>query len=214
MLLLAQACYTLDSVPIVEGPHCAPDTIGYVVRALDGDTIEVLVSADLDVGAPSDPVADTGDEVEGSTTTTGDSASQLLTVRLLGVDAPEIAHDATEVADCYGDLSADSTREKLEGRQVVLSFDQSCEDKYGRTLAYVFFTDEGATFDVAECGSGACTFPSDSSASVVALYNDIIIRLGYARVYEDFDNIRLAELLYASEDAARAGNRGLWAECE
>jgi hypothetical protein len=33
-------------------------------------------------------------------------------------------------------------------------------------------------------------------------------------VYEDFDNIRLAELLYDAEAAAKSGNRGLWAECE
>ena len=95
-----------------------------------------------------------------------------------------------------------------------MSFDQECSDKYGRTLAYIFYTDEGASFDLSTCGEGNCTFPSDSSASVVALVNDIIIRLGYARVYEEFDNIRLAELLYAAEAAAQGGNRGVWAECE
>lgn len=209
MLILALACYTLDSVPIVEGPHCAPDTVGYVVRALDGDTVEVLVSAELDVGTPAD--GDTGDE---GTTTATDGASKLLTVRMLGVDAPEIAHDASKVADCYGDESANSTRDKLEGRQVVLSFDQVCTDKYDRTLAYVFYTDEAASFDLGACTTGTCEFPSDSSASVVALVNDIVIRLGYARVYEEFDNIRLADLLYDAEAAAQSGNRGLWAECE
>lgn len=209
MLILALACYPLDAVPIVEGPHCAPDAVGYVVRALDGDTVEVLVSAELDVGEPSD-----GDTAEEGTSTATGGTGKLVTVRMLGVDAPEIAHSASEVADCYGDESADSTRDKLEGRQVVLSFDQTCTDKYGRTLAYIFYTDEAASFDLSACGEGACTFPDDSSASVVALVNDIVIRLGYARVYEDFDNIRLAELLYDAEAAAKSGNRGLWAECE
>ncbi len=206
MLILALACQTLDSVPIVEGPHCAPDSIGYVVRALDGDTVEVLVSADLDAGSPTE--GDTGDE------SATDGTSKLLTVRMLGVDAPEIAHDGTEVADCYGDEAADSTRDKLEGRQVLLSFDHTCTDTYDRALAYIFFTDEGASFDLSGCAEGDCTFPDDTSASVVALVNDIVIRLGYARVYEAFDNIRLAELLYSAEEAAKSGNLGLWAECE
>lgn len=210
MLILALACTTLDSVPIVEGPHCAPDTLGYVVRALDGDTVEVLVSQSvLDAADP-----ETEDTAQTGSTVTGGGDSQIITVRMLGVDAPEIAHDSTEVADCYGDESANSTRDKLEGRQVVLSFDQTCTDVYGRTLAYLFYTDEPGTYDLSACAEGDCEFPSDTSASVVALVNDIVIRLGYARVYEDFDNIRLAELLYDAEAAAKSGNRGLWAECE
>lgn len=210
MLILALACTTLDSVPIVEGPHCAPDTLGYVVRALDGDTVEVLVSQSvLDAADP-----ETEDTAQTGSTVTGGGDSQVITVRMLGVDAPEIAHDSTEVADCYGDESANSTRDKLEGRQVVLSFDQTCTDVYGRTLAYLFYTDEPGTYDLSACGEEGCEFPSDTSASVVALVNDIVIRLGYARVYEDFDNIRLAELLYDAEAAAQSGNRGLWAECE
>ena len=144
--------------------------------------------------------------------------SHQLDVRMLGVDAPEIAHNSTEVADCYGNESADWTRGALLGRQVELSFDATCTDKYGRALAYVLLTDDTSVFDVSACATGECTFESSNSevsdVTPEVLVNDLIIRYGYARVYEEFDNIRLADLLYESQAAAKAKNLGLWANCE
>lgn len=209
MLLLLSAC-SLDEVPIVEGPHCAADVLGYVVETLDGDTVKVVTASDLDFDAQA-VADDTGD---GGGVAAGNGEVTVLTVRMLGVDAPEIAHDVGEVADCYGVEAENFTRDTLLNRQVVLSFDRTCADVYDRALAYVFLTAEAATFDLSGCKSGDCTLPSASAADAVVLFDDVIIRSGYARVYEEFDNIRLADVLYASQDAAIAKNLGLWASCE
>lgn len=215
MLLTLLGCPSLDAVPIVEGPHCASDAIGYVVDTLDGDTIDVVTNAELSVSEEEAAVNDTGGGGDSGGTSSGTSEdTRVLRIRMLGVDAPEISHNSTEVADCYGDEAAAWTRTALLGRQVALSFDRTCNDKYGRALAYVFLTDDGATYDLDDCLSGTCSVPEDSSATAVVLMNDIVIRYGYARVYEDFDDIRLAELLYDAQTAAKAGNRGLWSSCE
>lgn len=212
MLLIFLGCYTFDDVPIVEGPHCAADTVGYVLDTLDGDTIDVVTSAELNLAGASS-VDDTGGG--GDTGSSGGSQdARVLTIRMLGVDAPEIAHNSSEVADCYGDDAAAWTHDALLGRQVLLSFDRSCTDKYGRGLAYVFLTGDSATYDVSSCASGSCTLPSDTTATAAVLINDIIIRYGYARVYEDFDDIRLADLLYDAQAAAQDGNKGLWKTCQ
>lgn len=114
-------------------------------------------------------------------------------VRLLGVSAPEIAHDSSEIDECFGPEAAAWMAARLDGEDVRLEFDAECADQYERTLAYVWTVDQ------------------DGEESLV---NEEIIRAGYARVYEDFDDIRLAERLYAAQADAQAMNAGLWAVCE
>jgi len=126
-------------------------------------------------------------------------------IRLLGVKAPEIPHDAlsdcqntwageasTEPVDCWGPESFTWMKTNLTGATVRLEFDKECQDQYGRTLAYVWRTDaDGNEFFV----------------------NEEIIRDGQAPVYEDFDDIRWAEVFYAFEAEAQAAGRGFWAQC-
>lgn len=114
-------------------------------------------------------------------------------VRLLGIDTPEIAHDSTEVDECFGPQAAAWMADRLVGVDVRLEFDATCADIYGRTLAYVW------------------ALESDGTETLV---NEEILRAGYARVYEDFDDIRLADRLYAAQADAQTINAGLWAVCE
>ncbi len=78
-----------------------------VLRALDGDTVEVRLA-----GGGTD------------------------TVRLLGVDTPETHHPRKPV-ECFGPEAARYTRRALEGRRVRLEDDVERRDRYGRRLAYV-----------------------------------------------------------------------------
>lgn len=209
MLLILASCYSLDDVPIVEGLHCESDLIGYVIETLDGDTIRVATNSELTFGSGA-VTDDTGD---GGLSDDGGSVS-VLTVRMLGVDAPEIAHNSSEVADCYGPESEAFTRSALADKQVILSFDRECADRYDRALAYVFLTDDATSWDLGECLDGNCTLPTDDSVTARVPMNEMVIRFGYARVYEEFDDIRLAANLYEAQDAAKAKNQGLWATCE
>ncbi|MDP2304534.1 MAG: thermonuclease family protein [Pseudomonadota bacterium] len=114
-------------------------------------------------------------------------------LRLLGIDSPEIAHDSTEVDQCFGPEAAAWMEDRLLGVDVRLEFDATCADTYGRTLAYVWALEADGT---------------------ETLVNEEIVREGYARVFEDFDDIRLADRLYAAQADAQSVNAGLWATCE
>lgn len=62
-------------------------------------------------------------------------------VRLIGIDAPEVAHGATP-AECHGDEAAVALgRLTPLGGAVRLKFDVERHDRYGRTLAYVWVDD-------------------------------------------------------------------------
>lgn len=236
MLPLLAACYTLDDVPIVEGYHCAQDAYGLVLEVLDGDTIVVFLTDPLtggdgsatsgedgnesegDTGEPEDTsvLEDSGETEDTGSSNTGDSTEDgyIVNVRLLGVDAPEIAHNESEEADCYGDTSADFLRDALVGETIILSRDSECQDMYGRELGYVLLA-PGNNEWIFDCDDvGNCNVSWDLSGTAQVLMNDVVIRSGYAKVYEEFDNIRLASVLYESQDAAQSANVGLWAECE
>lgn len=165
-LVTAGGCDPLDRVEIVAGDHCASDLEDQEVACvLDGDTLMLGVCDSEDASA--------------------------ITVRLLGVDAPEIEHP-DQAEECYGPESAAYLSDLLTGEVVTLRFDAECTDKYERTLAYVYLLD-------------------DTGEEV--LINALVIREGYATVYEDFDDILLADLLYSSQEAAQRESLGIWAEC-
>jgi endonuclease YncB( thermonuclease family) len=84
-----------------------------VVRVIDGDTIKV------------------------------DIAGEMETVRLIGIDTPEIAGSRNSQDDYFGPEAAQYTKQLLENRPVYLIPDpmNSNRDKYNRLLRYVFLED-------------------------------------------------------------------------
>ena len=170
LLALAAGCEGLDRVPILAGERCAPDRVDRVVCVRDGDTFVL--------------------EGDGADCLSGEA------VRMLGVDADEIAHpeQGTE-AECWGDEAMAWLAGWLrEGTEVRLEFDAECTDAYSRTLAYVWLAGEG---------------PGGEDL----MLNEAIIGAGQAVVYEDFDNLRWAEPLYSAEAGAEAAGLGLWGAC-
>ncbi|HVX33728.1 MAG TPA: thermonuclease family protein [Solirubrobacterales bacterium] len=81
---------------------------GRVVRAVDGDTLEVAID-----GAGTE------------------------TVRLIGVDTPETVKPGTPV-QCFGPQASHFEHERVEGRHVRLLTGVEPRDAYGRLLAYVW----------------------------------------------------------------------------
>jgi endonuclease YncB( thermonuclease family) len=112
-------------------------------------------------------------------------------VRLIGVDAPETVH-LKRAAQCFGEDAKEFTRSLVERRTIRLVLDESNaarnhKDRYGRTLAYVYF-DDGT------------------------MLNAELIRRGYAHAYTRFP-FRHAVEFRQLERTARSQAVGLWASC-
>ena len=106
-------------------------------------------------------------------------------VRLLGVDTPETKHPKKPI-EYYGPEASAFTKREIEKRLVLLEFDRTPRDRYGRVLAYVFRQ------------------PDEF------FLNAELLKQGYARAYTRFPFARKQEFLRYEEEARKAG-RGLWA---
>lgn len=69
-------------------------------------------------------------------------ASEIGTIRLIGVDTPETVDPRKEV-QCFGIEASNKTKEFLTNKNIRLEYDltQGMTDKYGRILAYVYRED-------------------------------------------------------------------------
>lgn len=105
------------------------------------------------------------------------------TVRLIGVDAPEIHHPEIPVQR-FGEEATEFLKRLAEGFECTLEYEpNNLRDKYGRLLAYVFVGDR--------------------------FVNAEIIRRGYAYAYTRFPFRRQAEFI-TLEREARERQYGLW----
>jgi micrococcal nuclease len=109
VLAVAVAVLVVKLSRNVQPGQGAAESSGVVAGVVDGDTVRITTD---------------GDEV---------------TVRLLGIDAPEIAH-GSDPADCGGPEAKTALAELLPvGTEVTVTTDPVSDqaDRYGRTLAYV-----------------------------------------------------------------------------
>lgn len=112
-------------------------------------------------------------------------------VRLIGVDTPETVHPKKAV-QCFAKDAKEFTRRMVERKSIRLVLDESNaarnhKDRYGRTLAYVYF-DDGT------------------------MLNAELIRRGYAHAYTRFPFRHVVEFRQL-ERMARSQAVGLWASC-
>lgn len=108
-------------------------------------------------------------------------------VRYIGVDTPESVKPDTPV-ECYGHEASDFNKSMVEGKRVRLVPDQEAEDKYGRSLAFVYV---GNT-----------------------LVNAELLKSGYARTLEIDPNTSKAAYFADLERVAIRTNKGLWRACD
>ncbi|MFE0750744.1 thermonuclease family protein [Gordonia sp. NPDC058843] len=136
-------------------------TPAVVTRVIDGDTIVVSTDTDPD-----------------------------LTVRLLGIDTPEVRKPHTPVQPC-GPQASDRTRTLASaGTAVRLEYDatQDHTDRYGRALAYVWIGD--------------------------TMLNHTLVAEGWARTYVyNHQPGRHADALAAAQRDAQAARAGVWGQC-
>jgi len=106
-------------------------------------------------------------------------------VRPIGVDTPE-TKDPRKPVQYFGKEATAFTQRLTEGKSLRLEYDQQHQDKYGRTLAYVYL--ENGTFVNAE-----------------------IIRQGFGFAHTRFP-FKYLEEFRQFEREARQAKRGLWGE--
>ena len=104
-------------------------------------------------------------------------------VRLIGVDTPETV-DPRRPVQRFGRAASDFTKRTVEGKRVRVEYDWNRQDKYKRTLAYIYLEDG-------------------------MLLNSEIIRQGFGFAYTRFP-FRLMKEFRATEREAREQGRGLW----
>lgn len=109
-----------------------------------------------------------------------------LSVRLIGVDAPETRHPR-KAPEPLGKEASLFLRRVLAGKTLRLEFDEETMDRYGRLLAYVYLPDG-------------------------TLLNALLVCEGYARASPRPPNLKYAPLLRQLEEEAREAKRGLWRE--
>lgn len=103
-------------------------------------------------------------------------------IRLIGVDTPEI-DETQEKARLEAQLAKRFTFHHLYQKAVKLTYERVLEDKYGRVLAYVW-KDEG-------------------------LFNEFILKQGFARVFWAFD-YELKDRFFRAQQDAREKEKGFW----
>jgi micrococcal nuclease len=153
-----------DALPATPSP-CAPPALAIVTNVIDGDTVDVQRVSD----------------------------STVLRVRLIGVNAPEVAHDGMP-AECHSSESTAFTAQLL-GHPVWITYDAGCQDTFGRELAYLWVgTSQG----------------DDGSSD---MWNRQMLRRGLADTITIAPNDTFAATFSADRGAAEAAGTGLWSAC-
>lgn len=108
------------------------------------------------------------------------------TIRLLGIDSPEI-HDPRTGVQCYGFAAKQFANNALLGKQIKLVPDptQQDRDKYQRLLRYIF-TPEGTNFNLT------------------------MVSEGYATEFTYINPYIYSDQFKAAQTAAMSAKKGLW----
>jgi micrococcal nuclease len=106
-------------------------------------------------------------------------------IRLIGIDAPESRKSGKKEVDYFGKEASVYLEKLLTGRRLRLEYDVTKNDRYKRTLAYVFMED--GTF-----------------------LNAHLVENGYAMVMTVPPNVKYADLFVKLQNKARIQKRGLW----
>lgn len=113
--------------------------------------------------------------------------SNVIKVRLIGIDAPESHPSKYKQIGFYGAESKIYLSNLIFNKKVKLIYDIGRKDKYGRTLAYVYLTNG-------------------------VFVNAQLILQGYAKVLTVPPNVKYASLFVSLQKKARSSKKGLWME--
>lgn len=109
-----------------------------------------------------------------------------VTIRYLMVNTPETTGGKNE---CFGAQAVAFNRDLVEGKTVQLRYDVECEDRFGRTLAYVSVAGQEVNKLMLERGYACLLHISPNGDDRLDEYKDL-------------------------QTSARNDNRGLWGACD
>ena len=181
-LILLVGC--MKTVPGSDSGAASTDTAAVDLSGIDPDTLPQGTSPCRQPELVSVHTVIDGDTVH------VDSSQGEESIRMIGVDTPEVGWDGAP-SDCYALEAQSFARDVLEGSEVWLTFDSSCTDLYDRTLAYI------------HKGSGDQDF-----------FQRRLLRGGYARDFP-WEGTDTFEDTF-SQDAwyAESNGEGLWGLCD
>ena len=109
-------------------------------------------------------------------------------VRYIGIDTPETmkrtAGGWIPVSEPWGKEAKEFNRNLVEGKKVILEFDVTKRDKYGRLLAYVYVED--------------------------VMVNLALVTEGLAKVYTFPPNVKYYDQFLSAQKEAQSEGRGMW----
>jgi len=175
-------------------------------------------AVEADSGDAPDPVTDTGDAsspvdgIDASTLPQGDAPCRnpvlgtvahvtdgdtikvetgrgVERVRLIGIDTPEVDRTGPD-DECFGEESKAYLTAMLDGKRIWLTFDAECEDRFGRTLAYVHRGTEENSF-----------------------IQRLMLQGGWAEAYAVQPNVTFQETFDSDQSQARSRGDGIWGSC-
>ena len=158
-------------------------------RLYDVSRTDIRSSADVDLSQATEAVVikwTDGDTFDVLIQSPPNRLKQRETIRLLGVDAPELNHEGQ--VEPFSFEASEYTKDRVYNKAVLLVFDRRLRDQYGRVLAYVYLPD------------GSCL-------------NAELLEQGYARLFSG-EECWFTEEFRLLEGTARQEQVGLWAEEE
>ena len=118
------------------------------------------------------------------------------TVRLLGIDTPELSHPQQYIKEeCYGRSAKARIQQLVLYKNVYLLKDKENVDKYGRKLRYVFVADE-------------------KNPDRLLFVNAYMIGEGFARAYIFSPDELFKKEIISLQKEAKTFRSGLWGECD
>lgn len=107
-------------------------------------------------------------------------------VRLIGVDTPESLRSLYQDVMPFGKEASEYTKKRLKkGRRIFLYYDKESQDKFGRTLAYVYLSNG-------------------------EFFNATLMKKGYAFAYRYPPNVKYANHFKMLEKKAKKQEKGIW----
>lgn len=119
-----------------------------------------------------------------------------MTIRLLGIDTPELAHaDLNIREECFGKDAKARLEQLILNKYVYMGRDVKDKDKYNRSLRYIFL-------------------PEKRRSSQYLFVNAYMVGEGFGRAFILEKDMMFKDMINALQEQAITNKKGLWGSCD